>query len=444
MRSSRIFLIMLAGSLVMAWPAGNPARADTSGISWAPRIEVASGDARRGPWRMNASEFFYVDDPSTDIDGAGRVALVWANQADQDIYFQRYGSDGRPGLDAAVNISGSGNVFSWLPRVIMAGDEGEQIYVLWQEIIFSGGSHGGEILFAHSNDGGRSFSESLNLSRTSAGAGKGRLTRQHWHNGSLDLARGPDGTLYAAWTEYEGPLRFSRSTDGGESFSEPLKIAGGDNERPGRGPAMAVTAGGTIYLAWTVGEDASADIHLASSVDGGRSFGERQVVAPGPGHADAPKLAVDDACLHLAYAESAAGPRREYRIQYARACDLNARPSFETPRTVAEEDDAASAAFPALALDGEGTVYLLWERFLDRGARPRGLGYALSTDGGDSFQAPAVVPGSDEEALGFNGSQQGLLMRKLAVSVAGHVAVVNSTYASGETSHIWLHRGKRD
>lgn len=435
---------VLAGACALVTvTAGNPALGDTTGIGWEPRIEVASGDARRGPWRMNESEFHYVDDPSVDIDSAGRIAVVWADQAEQDIYFQRYEPDGRPRFDVPVNISGSGEIFSWLPRVIMAGDEGQEIYVLWQEIIFSGGSHGGEILFARSDDGGRSFSRPLNLSRTPAGAGKGRLTRQHWHNGSLDLARAPGGTLYAAWTEYEGALRFSRSTDNGESFSEPLQIAGGGNEPPGRGPTLAVAADGTIYLAWTVGEDASADIHLAASTDGGRSFGEHQVVAPGAGHADAPKLAVDHACLHLAYAEGPAGPMHGYRIRYARACGLDARPSFEAPRTVAEDNDVAGAAFPALALDGEGAVYLSWERFPERGARSRGLGYALSTDGGDSFTASAVVPGSDDEALGFNGSQQGLLMKKLAASGNRHVAVVNSTYASGEASYIWLHRGRR-
>jgi hypothetical protein len=55
-------------------------------------------------------------------------------------------------------------------------------------------------------DDGKSFSEPLNLSNSMAGDGKGRLTRKHWDNGSLDLAIGPEGNLYAAWTEYEGRL----------------------------------------------------------------------------------------------------------------------------------------------------------------------------------------------------------------------------------------------
>jgi hypothetical protein len=87
-------------------------------------------------------------------------------------------------------------------------------------------------------DGGKSFSEPLNLSNSMAGDGKGRLTRERWDNGSLDLAMGPEGNLYAAWTDYEGRLWSSRSSDQA-SFSKPLLIAGGGAE-PARGPSLAV------------------------------------------------------------------------------------------------------------------------------------------------------------------------------------------------------------
>ena len=53
-----------------------------------------------------------------------------------------------------------------------------------------------------------------------------------------------------------------------------------------------------------------------------------------------------------------------------------------------------------------------------------------------------MVPGTADPTLGFNGSQQGLLMRKLAVNGAGAVAVVNSTFKRNEASHVWLFRGQ--
>lgn len=403
-------------------------------ISWQPSIEIAAGRAERGPWRMNESRFDYVDDPSVAIDERGEVALVWVDQARKDVFFLRFSASGaRSGQP--VNVSRSPQVFSWLPRVALAPRDGRQVYVLWQEIVFSGGSHGGDILFARSADGGKSFERPLNLSRSAAGDGKGRITRDIWDNGSLDLAVGADGAVYAAWTEYEGALWFSRSVDGGRQFSAPLRIAGG-RARPARAPALAAGPAGTIYLAWTVGEDAAADIQLTVSTDGGSSFGAPRAVAPSPGYSDAPRLAVDPrGTLHLAYAESAAGPFEPSRILYTRSAD-GAR-TFEPPRAISP----AGAGFPALGADAKGNLYVLWELFADPRGYPRGLGFTVSRDGGRSFAPPAPVPGSADPAGGVNGSNQGFLMRKLAVNGRGAVAIVNSSLKPGERSRVWLMRG---
>ena len=305
------------------------------------------------------------------------------------------------------------------------------------------GTHGGEIFFARSTDGGRTFSDPINLSNTIAGDGKGRITRRYWHNGSLDLAMGPQGDLYAAWTEYEGNLWFSRSMDGGEKFSDPLRIAGGHDSGPARGPSLAVDAEGAVYLAWTVGEDKAADIRFAKSVDHGRSFGEPGIVFETGGHADAPKIAVDGkGTVHLVYAESPAGPFERYHIRYTRSNDGGR--TFEVPREIStpQLEQFESVSFPALSLDGEDNIYVIWELFPSRRTYPRGLGFMYSNDRGSTFASPSVIPGSVDPAVGVNGSQQGLLMKKLAVNEAGAVAVVNSTFKRNQTSRIWLFRGQ--
>jgi hypothetical protein len=219
------------------------AQAEPSGLAWDEKVEIASGDGYRGPWRMNESEFEYVDDPTVAIDDQGAVAVAWADQSQKDIFVQIYEPNGRNRFDEPVNVSKSPAIFSWLPRMVITEDDAREIAVLWQEIVFSGGTHGGEIFFARSTDGGRTFSDPINLSSSVAGDGKGRLAARYWHNGSLDLAMGPQGTLYAAWTEYEGVLWFSRSTDGGASFSEPVRVAG-RGAKPARGPSLAVEGGG--------------------------------------------------------------------------------------------------------------------------------------------------------------------------------------------------------
>lgn len=340
-----------------------------------------------------------------------------------------------------MNISRSPRIFSWLPRMLLTSTDPTEIYLLWQEIVFSGGSHGGEIFFARSTDGGKTFSSPLNLSNDIAGSGKGRITQRYWDNGSLDLAMAPEGKLYVAWTEYEGTLWFRRSNNRGRSFSAPLRIAGGGDAKPARGPSLAVDDRGYVYLAWSVGEDGAANIHLAGSTDQGRSFGEPHVVSASDGHADAPKLVADSkGVLHLVYAESPETPFQASRIKYARSHDGGR--SFETARTLASphEEQYQSAHFPGIAVDSQNHLYVIWELLPGRRGYSQGLGFTVSSDAGRSFASPVVLPGSSAPANGFNGSQQGLLMKKLAVNDTGAVAVVNSTFERGKKSRVWLLR----
>ncbi len=117
---------------------------------------------------------------------------------------------------------------------------------------------------------------------------------------------------------------------------------------------------------------------------------------------------------------------------------------LEEPKKISspQTEQFESVSFPALSLDGEDNIFVIWEIYPSLRNYPRGLGLTYSSDGGRTFAAPSVIPGSVDLALGTNGSQQGLLMRKLAVNGAGTVAVVNSTFKKNQTSHIWLFRGQ--
>jgi hypothetical protein len=421
---------------------GAAAAAPPSPVVWSSSLEIATGGGYRGPWRQNESRFHFVDDPTVALRADGAAAVAWVDQQRRAVLFQIYGRDGKPQRAQPVNVSRSPDIFSWLPRIALSPAHTDDVYVLWQEIVFAGGTHGGEIYFARSVDGGRRFSSPVNLSNTKGGAGKGRINQDFWHNGSLDLAVAGDGTLYAAWSEFDGPLLFSRSDSRGARFSTPLRIAGGGRQAPARAPALAAAPDGTMYLAWTVGERADADIHLVRSGDGGRTFSKPAVVARTAGYAEAPKLAVArDGTLHLAYSLSAGGPFDRYHVAYMRSRDGGR--TFEQARDISSPlpEGVVSASFPALALDERDNVHVLWELFPDARRHPRGLALAHSLDGGDTFTAPAMVPGSADPAGGVNGSQQGLLMRKLAVGGGGTIAVVNSSFRQKHPSRVWMVRG---
>lgn len=399
----------------------------------------------RGPWRQNESLYDYVDDPTVAIDDHGAVAVAWVDQARKDVFFQRFSPDSDSSKPATkpINVSGNPATFSWLPRIIIAQNTPRQVFILWQEIIFSGGSHGGDILFARSEDGGATFSKPINLSQSEGGDGKGRIHREVWHNGSLDLAVGVDGPIYAAWTEYDGQLWFSRSTDGGKNFSSARHIAGGNGSKPARAPALATAPEDRVHLAWTVGEDDSADIRVATSVDGGATFGKPHIVDASDGYSDAPKLIVDsEGVLHLVYAESQGGPFDRFHIRYTQSTD--GAQTFARSREISQPlpERIDRAAFPALDTDDQENIVVTWELFPDAEKLPQGLGVSISRDGGQHFSQPSKVPDSSDPHDGSNGSHQGLLMKKLDVNRSGEIAIVNSSLVPGKQSRVWLMRGK--
>ena len=219
-----------------------------------------------------------------------------------------------------------------------------------------------------------------------------------------------------AWTEYDGALWLARSRDGGRSFTPPQRIAG-DDKRPARGPSLAL-GGGKVWLAWTVGEDPDADIRVSSSLDDGASFSPPVLVGAKVARADAPRLGFDrDGRLHLVYMEGAA-------IRHVRS--ESPELAFGTPRTLSARGEAAMA--PQLAIDAQGRVHVAWES-------AQGLRY--SRDGG----APVTVPHSEPAAGARQGSQQGMLGKKLAAG-DGMVALVNSSLARGRGSRVWVMQGR--
>ena len=86
-------------------------------IAWSTPIELASGGGTRGPWQQNDSHYDYVDDPSVALAPNGDAVVAWVDHRAKDVFWQIVDANGRPRLVDALNLSRSGTVFSWLPRV---------------------------------------------------------------------------------------------------------------------------------------------------------------------------------------------------------------------------------------------------------------------------------------------------------------------------------------
>jgi hypothetical protein len=414
---------------------------DKASLAWENPVEIVSGQGQKGPWKQNESRYDYVDDPSPAVNENGEIFFAWADQHKKDVFMQRIGQDGSLQFHRPVNVSGSPKTFSWLPKLALSRDGLEIVFVVWQEIIFSGATHGGEIFFARSDNGGKTFSAPLNISQSFGGDGKGRINKDIWHNGSYDMVVGPQGSLHIVWTEYDGALWIANSSDAGGSFSKPVQVAG-TGKQPARGPSIAIDQKSTIYLAWTTGEKQAADILVAHSADGGKSFSKPVAIEPNASFSDAPKLNVDSkGMLHLAYAESDGDPFGRYQVRYARSA--KGIFGFEKSRVVSDFLPASQtiAAFPSMAIDAGDNIFLMWELFPKHNEPPKGLAITVSRNAGHSFSAPSIIPHSTP-VDGTNGSQQGLLMKKLNVNSEGFIGVGNSSLTPGMGSRVWLMRGR--
>ena len=99
----------------------------------------------------------------------------------------------------------------------------------------------------------------------------------------------PDATLHLVWHSVDGersPLLYSRSRDGGRSFSEPTKIVDGPQQH--FGPALAAAADGTLGLTYYDDRNDrqgdrqfTLDAWFTHSHDGGTSW-EREAHLAGP------------------------------------------------------------------------------------------------------------------------------------------------------------------
>jgi hypothetical protein len=124
----------------------------------------------------------------------------------------------------------------------------------------------------HSTDGGRTWS---------APAGMDAHRPPAIVNGVQPVVR-PNGDLVIVFSVFGGRLPGAneiaavRSTDGGESFRTPVRVARLDNSEPGgmRAPPFAsveVDQAGAVYAAWSdcrFSEQCAADIVLSRSADG--------------------------------------------------------------------------------------------------------------------------------------------------------------------------------
>lgn len=212
------------------------------------------------------------------------------------------------------------------------------------------------------------------------------------------------GHVYLTWTmalekRHTGHIRFSRSIDGGKTFSEPVTVNDNLDVISHRFDSLALGKNGEVFVAWLDARDkekakANQQEHKGSSIyytwsdNAGKSFYPNQLVAEYSCECCRLATAVDQDNLPvIAWRHVFDGEIRDHGlIKFT---------SWKTPgdiRRMSDEQwhiDACPHHGPGLSIAEDGSYHAVW---FSGAADKQGLFYAHSNDGGHSF-SPAVAFG---------------------------------------------------
>lgn len=245
--------------------------------------------------------------------------------------------------------------------------------------LWRAGVAGGQVLVDYSDDLGRSFSRLVAANATPEKiAAEGELRPK--------IALGPEGNLYLSWTQplskpYAGAIRFSRSSDGGKTFSTPIVVHHDRQEITHRFDALTVTGDGRVWVAWVDKRDLLAAKAAAEPYDGAAMY---YAVSSDGGATFAPERKAADAsceCCRIALAPTPDNAvvalwRQLFpggvRDQAIARLEADRAPVMRRATFGGWKIDACPHHGPALARGGEWGWHMAW---YDGGERP-GLYYA--------------------------------------------------------------------
>ena len=241
-----------------------------------------------------------------------------------------------------------------------------EAYLVWAT---SGQGDQWETRFSRSEDGGATWSGPL-WSRKPA---QGMVVE------AIQLATGNEGQLYLAWRERNASktdtrILMTRSVDGGRHWDAvPRELAVGDHLGV---PHLLAGPDDALYVAWLGGDEASRVLEVATSQDSGGTFAPmptqiHPVLSTSGRGITNPRLAADGKGRLYVVWEEATKRRGDAGIYLSRSEDHGQ--TWSEPLLVSRAGaDSRGFHAPQVAAASDGQVYLIWEQLEKRTVRMEG------------------------------------------------------------------------
>lgn len=258
----------------------------------------------------------------------------------------------------AKNVSNNTD-FSMTPQ--MGVDAAGNISVVWEDDT----ANNSNILFSRSTDGGKTFSTPKNLSNSSG------------FSFSPQIAVDSNGGINVVWvdtTPGNEDIFFSRSTDGGVTFSTPQNLS---NDPPdSANPQIGVDSTGNISVVWE-NDDITFGIMYRHSTDG-VTFSPMANLATNTTGSIGPQMAIAaDGSINVAWEDDF---NFQSDISFSRSTDKGA--TFSTPKNLSNNSGNSFSAQIAVGLNGN--IEVVWT---DDTPGNNDIFFTHSTDGGVTFAA---------------------------------------------------------
>lgn len=254
-----------------------------------------------------------------------------------------------------------GAVGAFDPRVAL--DSTEAVNIVWGDT--TGGRR--RVVFVRSADLGATFSTAFDVSRSAGLAFDPEIAID-----DLDA-------INVVWDDTAagiGAIMFSRSIDGGLSFSQPLQVSTGDNNSTAAHIAIGST--GAIHVVWVETISAENQVMYSRSTDQGATFSKPINLTNTPG-ADIrkPLLAVFGEKVYVTYHDDNPDSHQVFLVK-----SENSGERFSAPAQVSDASRRRGQGHsPSMAFDSRGRLHVVWIDSSILGNDEGILFYSRSEDG---------------------------------------------------------------